>query len=48
MPQRANARYFRIEQMSDAWEQVEQVAEIGLFWPSAPADLRAQVVVLKG
>ncbi len=48
MPQRANARYFRIEQMSDAWEQVEQAAEIGLFWPGAPTDLRAQIVVLKG
>ncbi len=48
MPQRANARYFRIEQMSEAWEQVEQAAEIGLFWPGAPTDLRVQVIVLKG
>lgn len=48
MPQRAGARYFRIEQMSDEWEQVEQAAEIGLFWPEAPGDLRAQIIILRG
>lgn len=48
MPQRANARYYRIEQMSAEWEQVEQSAEIGLFWPDAPADLRVQLIVLRG
>lgn len=48
LPQRANARYYRIEQMSAEWEQVEQAAEIGLFWPDAPDDLRAQLIVLRG
>ncbi len=48
MPKRTNARYFRIEQMSDEWELIEQAAEIDLFWPEAPADLRAQIVILRG
>jgi len=48
LPQRANARYYRIEQMSADWEQVEQAAEVGLFWPDAPEDLRVQLVVLRG
>lgn len=48
LPQRANANYYRIEQMSAEWEQVEHGAEIALFWPSAPEDLRVQLVVLRG
>lgn len=48
LPQRANARYYRIEQMSAEWEQVEQSAEIALFWPDAPSDLRVQLIVLRG
>lgn len=48
LPKRANARYYRIEQMSNEWETVEHVAELGLFWPDAPPDLHAQLIVLKG
>ena len=48
LPQRANAHYYRVEQMSAEWEHVEQAAEIALFWPEAPADLRVQLVVLRG
>ncbi|MGE4126016.1 MAG: type VI secretion system baseplate subunit TssK [Pusillimonas sp.] len=48
LPQRANAHYYRVEQMSTEWEHVEQAAEIALFWPEAPADLRVQLVVLRG
>lgn len=48
MPKRANAYYFRIEQLSNGWEQIEQAAEIGLYWPDAPDDLRAQLIVLRG
>lgn len=48
LPQRANARYYRIEQLSDDWERVEKSGELGLFWPSAPDDLRVQLVVLRG
>ena len=48
LPKRANARYYRIEQMSTEWETVEQAAELGLFWPEAPADLHVQLIVLRG
>jgi type VI secretion system protein ImpJ len=48
LPQRANARYYRIEQMSAEWERVEQAAQVGLFWPDAPSDLRVQLIVLRG
>jgi len=48
LPKRANARYYRIEQMSSEWETVEQTAQLGLFWPDAPSDLHAQLIVLKG
>ncbi|MCE7058286.1 type VI secretion system baseplate subunit TssK, partial [Algoriphagus sp. AGSA1] len=48
LPKRANARYYRIEQMSAEWETVEQTAELGLFWSDAPADLHVQLIVLRG
>lgn len=48
LPKRANARYYRIEQMSSEWETVEQTGQLGLFWPDAPSDLHAQLIVLKG
>lgn len=48
LPQRSGARYYRIEQMSADWELVEQQGDIGLFWPDAPADARAQIVILRG
>lgn len=48
LPKRASARYYRIEQMSSEWETVEQTAQLGLFWPDAPPDLHAQLIVLKG
>jgi type VI secretion system protein ImpJ len=48
LPKRPNSRYFRIEQMSDGWENVEREGELALFWPDAPSDLRAEIVVLKG
>jgi type VI secretion system protein ImpJ len=48
LPRRPDSRYYRIEQMSDAWDAVEQTGHIGLFWPDAPSDLRAEIVVLRG
>jgi len=48
LPRRPDSQYYRIEQMSDAWEAVEQSGQVGLFWPDAPDDLRAEIVVLRG
>ena len=48
LPRRANSYYFRIEQMTAEWEIVQREGELALFWPDAPEDLRAEIVVLKG
>jgi type VI secretion system protein ImpJ len=48
LPQRSNTRYYRIEQMAQAWEAVEQEGELAMFWAQAPEDLRVEVVVLRG
>lgn len=48
LPQRAYTRYYRIEQQSEDWETVERVGNIAMFWPSAPDDVRAEIVVLRG
>ena len=48
LPQRPNTRYYRIEQMTQAWEAVEQEGELAMFWAQAPEDLRVEVVVLRG
>jgi type VI secretion system protein ImpJ len=48
LPQRPNTRYYRIEQISAAWETVEKEGELAMFWPTAPEDLRAEIVVLRG
>jgi type VI secretion system protein ImpJ len=48
LPRRADARYFRIEQVSEAWERVATEGHISLYWPEAPADLKAIVAVTRG
>jgi type VI secretion system protein ImpJ len=48
LPQRPNTRYYRIEQISAAWETVEKEGELAMFWPTAPEDLRVEIVVLRG
>jgi type VI secretion system protein ImpJ len=48
LPRRSDARYFRIEQMSQGWEQVEQSGNIAFDWPEAPEGLRVVVVVTRG
>lgn len=47
VPRRANACYFRIEQVSELWDAVERQESIALQWPDAPDDLRVEVVVLR-
>jgi type VI secretion system protein ImpJ len=48
LPRRSDARYFRIEQVSEAWERVETEGHISLYWPDAPADLKATIAVTRG
>lgn len=48
LPRRSDARYFRIEQMSEGWEQIEQSGEIAFYWPQAPEGLRVIIVATRG
>jgi type VI secretion system protein ImpJ len=48
LPRKADSRYYRIEQMSEGWEAVERSGEVGLFWPEATDEFRAEIVVLRG
>jgi type VI secretion system protein ImpJ len=47
LPRRSYSYYFRIEQMSQQWEMVEREGSIALYWMDAPADLKAEIVVLR-
>ncbi len=48
LPRRSDAKYFRIEQMSEGWEQIEQSGEIAFYWPQAPEGLRVIIVATRG
>lgn len=48
LPRRSDARYFRIEQMSEAWEQIEQTGAVSFDWPEAPEGLRVVMIVTRG
>ena len=48
LPRRSDARYFRIEQVSEAWEQIERSGAVSFYWPQAPEGLRAIIVVSRG
>ena len=47
LPRRAYSLYFRIEQFSAQWEHVEREGSVALYWPGAPTDLNAELVVLR-
>lgn len=48
MPRRAGATYFRLESLSDAWDEVLRDRRLAFFMPDAPADLRLELIVIKG
>jgi len=48
LPRRADAKYFRLEQISAEWEKVEVEGALAMYWPDAPEDLRALIVVTRG
>lgn len=48
LPRRSDARYFRIEQMSEGWEKIEQNGEVSFYWPQAPEGLRVIIVAVRG
>ncbi|UHL65681.1 type VI secretion system baseplate subunit TssK [Paralcaligenes sp. KSB-10] len=48
MPRRAGATYFRLESLSEEWDAVTRAGSLALFLPGAPADLRLELIVIKG
>ncbi len=46
LPRRANASYFQIEHNGDQWTGVQKGKNIALFWDSAPADLKVELMVV--
>ena len=47
IPRRSHSLYFRIEQISQLWDNVERYGEISLHWPHAAAELKAEIIVLR-
>lgn len=47
LPKRPNSHYFRIEQISRQWESITRDGLVSLFWLDAPADLRAEIAVVR-
>ncbi|MDS1139758.1 type VI secretion system baseplate subunit TssK [Pusillimonas sp. SM2304] len=48
MPRRSGAVYFRIESQSGLWEDVAADGRLMLFLPNPPAELRLELIVIKG
>lgn len=46
LPRRTYSFYFRIETACEIWQRVEQQGNLAFDWPDAPADLKAELVVL--
>jgi type VI secretion system protein ImpJ len=47
LPRRAYSVYFRVEQFSAQWDNVEAKGNIALYWPNAPDDLKVDLVVVR-
>ena len=48
LPSRPNSHYFSMDVASGLWQTVESEAALSLFWPDAPADLKVELVSLRG
>jgi type VI secretion system protein ImpJ len=48
MPRRAGAAYFRVESQAALWDTVMADGRLTLFLPNPPADLRVELIVIKG
>ena len=48
MPRSVNVHYFKIDKSSPLWKDVERTRNISLYWDSAPDDLIAEIIVLRG
>ena len=48
LPRRPNSFYFKIDHNSSQWSDVQRSQNISLYWDTAPEDVIAQIVVLRG
>ena len=48
LPRRPNSFYFKIDHDSSQWADVQRSQNISLYWDTAPEDVMAQIVVLRG
>jgi type VI secretion system protein ImpJ len=48
MPRDTDAAYYRIDQTSPQWLEIERSQTVSFFWSGAPADLAVQIAVLRG
>ena len=47
LPRRSYSLYFGLSKSSDQWSDVERTSNLSLYWSSAPADLKIELVVLR-
>lgn len=47
LPNRANTRYFRVENRSTLWRQIEDSERVALHWQDAPDDMQAELVIVR-
>lgn len=48
LPRRGDARYFRIEQVSQGWQTIQEEGAVAFYWPDAPEDARVVMIIIKG
>ncbi|BEM40410.1 type VI secretion protein [Serratia marcescens] len=46
LPNRANTRYFRVENRSALWQQIEESEHVALHWLDAPDDMQAELLMV--
>jgi type VI secretion system protein ImpJ len=47
LPRVAGALYFRLETLSDGWEELQRVRQAAFFLPQPPTDLIIDLVVVR-
>jgi type VI secretion system protein ImpJ len=46
LPRRAQSIYFQIDHHSDQWAFVQKGKNVGLYWDTAPGDLKVEMMVV--
>ena len=47
MPQDPKVRYYKIDSLCAQWLEIEKTRTIALYWPEAPADVTAEIAVIR-